>query len=415
MKRVVITGMGTVNPIGNSVNEFWEALSHGKNGIAPITKFDTSNFKTTFAGEIKNLDYSSFLSTKEARKMDDFTKYGMVSTIEAMEQANLDLETIDKTRCGVIWGSAIGGMKTFQEEIRDYYANGEVPRFNPFFIPKIIPDIVAGLIAIKYGFMGVNFASVSACASSTHSIILAFQNIQLGKADVIVAGGSEAAVTASGIGGFNSFKGLSQRNDSPETASRPFDVNRDGFVVGEGAGTLILEELEHAKRRNATILAEVKGGGMTCDAYHITTSHPEGLGAYFAFKEALREAKLSIDAIDYINTHSTSTPVGDISEMMAIKRLAEECDGPSDFLVSSTKSMTGHLLGAAGAVELIACILSMKNGLVPPTINTTNIDPKIPLEKHILLKNAQKKSVENVACLNFGFGGHNAAVICSNI
>ncbi len=415
MKRVVITGMGTINPIANSLNEFAEALWQGKNGIDYITKFDTANFKTTFAGELKNLNYSDYLSVKDIRKMDDFTIYGMISTQEAVTHAKLNFDALDKRRCGVIWGSAIGGMSTFQDEIMNFYLNGEIPRFSPFFIPKIIPDIVAGLIAIEYGFMGVNFASVSACASSTHSILSAYQNIQLGKADLIITGGSEAAITPSGIGGFNSFKGLSQRNNSPSTASRPFDVSRDGFVVGEGSGTLILEELEHALKRNANIIAEIKGGGMTCDAHHITTSHPDGLGAYLALQEALREAGLTINQLDYINTHSTSTPVGDLSEMIAIKQLVDEANNPASFLISSTKSMTGHLLGAAGAIELIASILSMTHGCVPPTINTTKLDPEMPLKDHILLKESKEKTIANIASLNFGFGGHNAAIICSKI
>ena len=318
------------------------------------------------------------------------------------------------SKCGVIWGSAIGGMKTFEDEIANYYSHPQKPSFSPYFIPKIIPDIVSGLVAIKYGFLGVNFAAVSACASSTHSIIAAYQNIKLGKANLIIAGGSEAAITPSGIGGFNAFKGLSQKNDDPKKASRPFDINRDGFVVGEGAGAIILEDLEHAQARNATIIAEITGTGMTCDAYHITASHPAGLGAYLAFKEALMEAGLNIGEIDYINAHATSTQLGDISEMKAINMLVEESKTQVDFLISSTKSMTGHLLGAAGAIELIASLLSMKNNIIPATINTQEIDPEIPLKNAICLHKFTPKTVKNIASLNFGFGGHNAAIVATD-
>jgi 3-oxoacyl-[acyl-carrier-protein] synthase II len=415
MKRVVITGMGTINPIGNSVEEFSEGLKNSKNGIDFITKFDTRGFKTTFAGEVKNFDFPSYFSVKEARKLDDFTKYALVAADEAIQKSKIDLKNLNMERCGVIWGSAIGGMRTFQDEILNFQLNGRLPNFSPYFIPKIIPDIVSGTIAIKYGFMGINFALVSACASSTHAIIIAYQNIKLGKADLVITGGSEAAITESGIGGFNAFKGLSQRNNDPKTASRPFDIDRDGFVVGEGAGALVMEELEHAKARNANILCEITGTGMTCDAHHITASHPDGTGAYLALKEALHEANCSISEIDYINAHATSTQLGDMSEMSAINRLKEESKTIPVFHITSTKSMIGHLLGAAGAVELIATIISMQEGFIPHTINTQQIDALIPLHEYLLINKPLKKAIRQAASLNFGFGGHNAAVIISSI
>ncbi len=405
--------MGAITPIGNTLSQFEEGLKTGANGIDYISIFDASNHKTTFAGEIKNLNFEDHFPKPDIRKMDRHTLFALISVEEAFINSKIDLNSLNVNKCGVIWGSAISGIKTFEDEIANFYSNPQKPSFSPYFIPKIIPDIVSGLVAIKYGFLGVNFAAVSACASATHSIIAAYQNIKLGKANLIIAGGSEAAITPSGIGGFNAFKGLSQRNSDPKKASRPFDIDRDGFVVGEGAGALILEDLEHAQARNAPIIAEITGTGMTCDAYHITASHPDGFGAYLAFKEALIEAGLDIGEIDYINTHATSTQLGDISEMKAINRLVEESQTKIDFLISSTKSMTGHLLGAAGAIELIAALLSMKNNIIPATINTQEIDPEIPLKNTICLHKSTPKIVKNIASFNFGFGGHNAAIIAT--
>ncbi len=409
LKRVVVTGMGALTPIGNTVEEFWTGLINGVSGAAPITRFDASLFKTQFACEIKNLDIEKFIDRKEARKMDPFTQYAMISVEEAMNDAGFDLETIDKSRAGVIWGSGIGGLRTFQDEVTDF-ANGDgTPRFNPFFIPKMIADISAGFISIKYGFRGPNFVTVSACASATNALIDAFNYIRLGKADIFISGGSEAAVTEAGIGGFNAMKALSQRNESPETASRPFDNDRDGFVLGEGAGALILEEYEHAKARGAKIYAELVGGGMSADAYHITAPHPDGLGASTVMNLALEDAGLEPQAIDYINVHGTSTPLGDVGETKAIGKVFG--DHAYNLNISSTKSMTGHLLGAAGAVEAIASILAIRNGLVPPTINhftdDENFDPKL----NLTFNKAQKREINFALSNTFGFGGHNCSVI----
>ncbi len=409
LKRVVVTGTGALTPIGNSSEDFRKALVSGVSGAAPITHFDASLFKTQFACEVKNFNVQDFIDRKEARKMDPFTQYAMVTVEEAMKDSGLDLEKIDLSRAGVIWGSGIGGLRTFQDEVTGF-ANGDGhPRFNPFFIPKMIADISAGFISIKYGFRGPNFVTVSACASATNALIDAFNYIRLGKADIFISGGSEAAVTEAGIGGFNAMKALSQRNDSPETASRPFDKDRDGFVLGEGAGALILEEYDHAVARGAKIYAEIVGGGMSADAYHMTAPHPEGLGASSVMKLALEDAGLSPDAIDYINVHGTSTPLGDVSETKAIQNVFGE--HAYKLNISSTKSMTGHLLGAAGAVEALASIFALQDGLVPPTINHFTDDENLDPELNLTFNKAQKRDLNYALSNTFGFGGHNCSVI----
>lgn len=409
LKRVVVTGLGALTPIGNTTEEFWKGLINGVSGAAPITRFDASLFKTQFACEVKNLDLDQFMDRKEARKMDAFTQYAMITAEQAIVDSGLDLESIDKSRSGVIWGSGIGGLRTFQEEVADFTRGDGTPRFNPFFIPKMIADISAGFISIKYGFRGPNFVTVSACASATNALIDAFNYIRLGKADVFISGGSEAAVSEAGIGGFNAMKALSQRNDSPQTASRPFDKDRDGFVLGEGAGALILEELEHAKARGAKIYAEIVGGGMTADAYHITAPHPEGLGASSVMKITLEDAGLQPEAIDYINVHGTSTPLGDVGEIKAIQKVFG--DHAYNLNISSTKSMTGHLLGAAGAVEAIASILAINNSLVPPTINHFTDDEAFDPALNLTFNKAQAREVNYALSNTFGFGGHNCSVI----
>ncbi|MBC6368578.1 beta-ketoacyl-ACP synthase II [Algoriphagus sp. AK58] len=409
LKRVVVTGIGALTPIGNTKDEFWKGLAAGVSGAAPITRFDASLFKTQFACEVKNFDVEQFIDKKEARKMDAFTQYAMVTADEAIADSGLDLEAIDKSRAGVIWGSGIGGLRTFQEEVTEFAKGDGTPRFNPFFIPKMIADISAGFISIKYGFRGPNFVTVSACASATNALIDAFNYIRLGKADLFISGGSEAAVTEAGIGGFNAMKALSQRNDSPETASRPFDKDRDGFVLGEGAGALILEELEHAKARGAKIYAELVGGGMTADANHITAPHPEGLGASSVMQIALEDAGLKPEDIDYINVHGTSTPLGDVSETKAIQKIFG--DHAYKLNISSTKSMTGHLLGAAGAIEAIACILAMNNSLVPPTINHFTDDEAFDPGLNLTFNKAQAREINYALSNTFGFGGHNCSVI----
>ena len=409
LKRVVVTGLGALTPIGNTKDEFWKGLAAGVSGAAPITYFDASLFKTQFACELKNFDVEQFIERKEARKMDPFTQYAMVAAEEAMGDSGLNLETLDLARAGVIWGSGIGGIKTFQDEVSAFNQGDGTPRFNPFFIPKMIADIAAGFISIKYGFRGPNFVTVSACASATNALIDAFNLIRLGKADVFISGGSEAAVTESGIGGFNAMKALSQRNDSPETASRPFDNDRDGFVLGEGAGALILEELEHAKARGAKIYAELVGGGMTADANHITAPHPEGLGASSVMKIALEDAGLQPEQIDYINVHGTSTPLGDVSETKAIQQIFGEHAYKMN--ISSTKSMTGHLLGAAGAIEAIACILAMQHSLVPPTINHFTDDEAFDPRLNLTFNAPQEREINYALSNTFGFGGHNCSVI----
>ncbi|WP_162425681.1 beta-ketoacyl-ACP synthase II [Pontibacter pudoricolor] len=409
LKRVVVTGLGALTPLGNTVAEYWDGLTNGVSGAAPITRFDASKFKTQFACEIKGYDPEKYFDRKEARKMDLFTQFALVVAEEAVQDANLTEGNYDPDRVGVIWGSGIGGLRTFQEECVNFAHGDGTPRFNPFFIPKMIADISAGQISIKYGFRGPNFVTVSACASATNAILDAFNYIRLGIADIIVSGGSEAAVTEAGIGGFNALKALSERNDSPETASRPFDKDRDGFVLGEGAGALILEEYEHAKARGAKIYAEILGGGMSADAYHITAPHPEGLGALNVMKNALRDAHIKPEEVDYINVHGTSTPLGDVSEAKAIETVFGE--HAYKLNISSTKSMTGHLLGAAGAIEAIASILAIKNGVVPPTINHFTDDESFNPKLNFTFNKAQKREVKVALSNTFGFGGHNTSVI----
>ncbi|NEM98660.1 beta-ketoacyl-ACP synthase II [Pontibacter burrus] len=409
LKRVVVTGLGALTPLGNTVAEYWNGLVNGVSGAAPITRFDASKFKTQFACEIKGYDPEKYFDRKEARKMDLFTQFALVVAEEAVQDANLIEGNYDPDRVGVIWGSGIGGLRTFQEECVNF-ANGDgTPRFNPFFIPKMIADISAGQISIKYGFRGPNFVTVSACASATNALLDAFNYIRLGIADVIVSGGSEAAVTEAGIGGFNALKALSERNDSPETASRPFDKDRDGFVLGEGAGAIILEEYEHAKARGAKIYAEILGGGMSADAYHITAPHPEGLGALNVMKNALRDANIKPEEVDYINVHGTSTPLGDVSEAKAIETVFG--DHAYKLNISSTKSMTGHLLGAAGAIEAIASILAIQNNVVPPTINHFTDDESFNPDLNFTFNKAQEREVKVALSNTFGFGGHNTSVI----
>jgi 3-oxoacyl-[acyl-carrier-protein] synthase II len=409
LKRVVVTGLGTVTPLGKTVKEYWEGLVNGVSGAELIDRFNTENFKTKFACLVKNFNPEDYFDRKEARKVDLFTMYALVAADEAVKDSGFDLETVDHNRVGVIFGSGIGGFSTVYTELIDFAKGSGVPRFSPFFIPKLISDIAAGQISIKYGFRGPNFATVSACATSTNAIIDSFNYIRLGKADIFVTGGSEATVVEPGVGGFNALQALSTRNDEYKTASRPFDKTRDGFVMGEGAGTLILEEYEHARRRGARIYAELVGGGMSADAYHLTAPHPEGLGALLVMKNALEDAGMQPSDIDYINVHGTSTPLGDISEAKAILSLFGE--HAYSLNISSTKSMTGHLLGAAGAVEAIASILSITNDIVPPTINFTTPDPEIDPRLNFTFNKAQHRVV-NVALSNtFGFGGHNSSVI----
>ena len=409
LKRVVVTGMGALTPIGNTLGEYWDALVAGKSGAAPITLFDASLFKTQFACEVKNFNVEDHIDKKEARKLDQFSQYAIVSSSEAMADSALLESTPNLDRIGVIWGSGVGGLKTFQDEAKAFFDGDGTPRFNPFFIPKMIADIAAGHISIKFGLRGPNYVTVSACASSTNAIIDAFNLIRLGKADAIVTGGSEAAVNEMGMGGFNALKALSTRNDSPETASRPFDAERDGFVLGEGAGALILEEYDHAVKRGAKIYAEVIGGGMSGDAYHMTAPHPEGLGARNNMFAALEDAEIDASQIDYVNVHGTSTPLGDVAEVKAIQAVFGE--HAYNLNISSTKSMTGHLLGAAGAIEAIACIMAVKNDIIPPTINHFNDDPELDAKLNFTFNKAQKRIV-NVALSNtFGFGGHNTSVI----
>ena len=411
LKRVVVTGMGALTPIGNTVSEYWDGLIAGKSGGAPITYFDTTNFKTKFACEIKGLDVNAHFDRKEGRRLDMFSKYAMIVADEAIKNAEINLDKIDVDRAGVIWGSGIGGIQTFQEEVKGYVERGGVPKFNPFFIPKMIADIASGNISIKYGLRGPNYSTISACASSTHAIIDAFNLIRLDKASVMVVGGSEAAINESGIGGFNASMALSTRNDSPETASRPFDVNRDGFVMGEGAGCVILEEYEHAIARGATIYAEVSGGGMSADAHHITAPHPEGLGAINVMNSAINDfnSGVTLEDIDYVNVHGTSTPLGDIAETTAIKQVFGE--HAYKLNISSTKSMTGHLLGAAGAIEAIATILAVKENKIPPTINNFDRDPQIDADLNLTLNAVQEREVRAALCNTFGFGGHNGSIV----
>ena len=412
LKRVVVTGLGAVTPVGNTPEEMWNNLLNGVSGAAPITHFDTTNFKTKFACEVKNLNMNDYLDRKEARKMDRYTQFGMIAAMQAVKDGAIDSETIDKNRIGVVYGVGIGGIKTFEEEVSYFALNRENgPKFNPFFIPKMIADIVAGQISIMYGFHGPNYITSSACASSSNALADAFNLIRLGKANVIVAGGAEAAICGTGVGGFNAMHALSTRNDEPEKASRPFSASRDGFVIAEGAGCLILEELEHAKARGAKIYAEMVGAGMSADAHHITASHPEGLGAKLVMQDALADANMKPEDIDYINVHGTSTHVGDISEAKAIKEVFG--DAAFKLNISSTKSMTGHLLGAAGAIEAMATVLAVQNDIVPPTINHEegDEDPEIDYNLNFTFNKAQKRTVRAALSNTFGFGGHNACVV----
>lgn len=409
LKRVVVTGLGALTPIGNTVPAYWEGLSNGVSGADFIKLFDVTKFKTKFACELKDFNPENFMERKEARKLDRFSQLAVVCADEAVKHANLNQEGIDKDRVGVIWASGIGGMITFIEEMKGFFSGDGTPRFNPFFIPKLILDIAAGHISMKHGFRGPNFATVSACASGTNALIDAFNYIRLGKADAFIAGGSEAVVTESGIGGFNAMKALSERNDDPKTASRPFDKDRDGFVLGEGAGAIILEELEHAKKRGATIYAEMVGGGMSADAYHLTAPHPEGLGVINVMKNTLGDAGMQPEEIDYINVHGTSTPLGDVAELIAIQKVFG--DHAYNLNISATKSMTGHLLGGAGAIEGVATILAMMHDTVPPTINHFTDDPAIDPRLNLTFNTAQKRTINAALSNTFGFGGHNASVI----
>jgi len=408
-RRVVVTGLGALTPIGNTLSEYWEGLLSGTSGAAPITYFDPTLFKTQFACELKGFDPLEHFDRKEARKYDRFAQYALVSVAEALEDAQLPIDTIDKDRVGVIWGAGIGGLETFQNEVLNFASLNENPRFNPFFIPKMIADIAPGLISIKYGFRGPNFATVSACASASNAMIDALNYIRLGYADVMVTGGSEAGVTKAGIGGFNAMHALSTRNDDPTTASRPFDKERDGFVLGEGAGALILESYEHAEARGATIYAELAGGGLSADAYHMTAPHPEGLGATKVMENCLKDANVLPTDVDIINMHGTSTPLGDIAESNAIIKVFKE--HAYSMNINSTKSMTGHLLGAAGAVEAIASILAIKHSIVPPTINHKNPDENIDSKINFTFGKTQKRNVDIALSNTFGFGGHNACVL----
>ncbi|HAW51206.1 MAG TPA: beta-ketoacyl-[acyl-carrier-protein] synthase II [Flavobacteriales bacterium] len=409
LKRVVITGLGALTPLGNTVEEHWKALLDGVSGAAPITRFDAANFKTQFACEVKNFDPLDFFDKKESRKLDPYAQFALVTATQAVEDSGLDVEKINGDRVGVIWGAGIGGLKTFQDECSAFALGDGNPKYNPFFIPKMIADIASGHISMKYGFRGPNFTTVSACASSTNALIDALMYIRLGKADLFVAGGSEAAINESGVGGFNAMHALSTRNDDPKTASRPFDLDRDGFVLGEGSGAFIVEELEHAKARGAKIYAEFVGGGMSADAHHITAPHPEGLGAKNVMINALQDASLKTNEVDYINVHGTSTPLGDIAESMAILEVFGQ--DAYNLNISSTKSMTGHLLGAAGAIEAMAAVLAVQNDIVPPTINHFTDDPSFDPKLNFTFNKAQQRTVRAALSNTFGFGGHNASVI----
>lgn len=408
-RRVVITGIGALTPIGNNLNEYWSGLINGKSGAAEITRFDPALFKTKFACEVKNLDPLDFLNRKEVRKMDLFAVYAMVVADEAIKNSGIDFEKVDQNRAGVIWGSGIGGLNFLEKEITEYAQGNGTPRFNPFLIPKMIIDIVPGFISIKYGLKGINYSTVSACASSSHALTNCLDYIRMGRADIMITGGSESSVTPSSIGGFSSMRALSTRNDDPATASRPFDKERDGFVLGEGAAAFVFEEYEHAKARGATIYAEVVGAGMTADAYHITAPQPEGEGATRVMKLALEDANLSAGDIDYVNVHGTSTPLGDVAELKAIDNVFGS--SLDQLNISSTKSMTGHLLGAAGAIEAVAAVMSIKHGVIPPTINHFTDDPAINPAMNLTFNTPQKKDVKAVLSNTFGFGGHNSSLI----
>ena len=409
LKRVVVTGLGAITPIGNTVDEFWTNLVNGVSGAATITRFDPTNFKTKFACEVKNFDPLAYFDRKEAKKLDMFAQFAIIAAEQAVNDAKFDLEKIDHDRVGVVWGAGIGGLNTFLEEVRGYVEGGSVPRFNPFFIPKMIADIASGHISMKYGFRGPNFGTVSACASSTNALADAYNLIRLGKADVFIAGGSEASINEAGVGGFNALQALSTRNDDPKTASRPFDKGRDGFVMGEGGAGIILEEYEHAVKRGAKIYCEMIGAGMTADAYHLTAPHPEGLGAKNVMLSALSDNNTPVDVVDYINVHGTSTPLGDIAETKAI--LAVFGEQAYKMNISSTKSMTGHLLGATGAIEAIACILAIRDQIIPPTINHFELDEAIDSKLNLTFNKAQKREVRAALSNTFGFGGHNASVL----
>ena len=408
-RRVVVTGIGTINPLGNNVAEYFTALENGVSAAAPITYFDAHNFKTRFACEIKNYDWARYFDRKEVRKYDRFAQYAMVAVAEAMQDSGLEIIEREADRMGVIWSTGIGGLTSFFEEVMDYSAGDGTPRFSPFFVPRMIPDLPAGYISIKYGLKGPNYCVSSACASSNHGMISALDQIRCGRADVMIAGGSEACINIPTVGGFNSMMALSTRNDDPATASRPFDKNRDGFVLGEGAAAIILEEYEHAKARGAKIYCEFAGAGMSADAHHMTAPHPEGLGAVKSMQDALNEASLSTSDVDYINAHGTSTPLGDIAELKAIEHLFGE--NVYDVNISSTKSMTGHLLGAAAAIEALACICAIERGVVPPTINVEELDPEIDAKLNLTLGKAQRRDVRVAMSNTFGFGGHNSTVV----
>jgi len=409
MKKVVVTGMGAVTPLGNDPESFWSQLVAGTSGAGPITHFDAKAFKVRFACELKNFDATAILDRGELKRTDLFTQYALVAADQAVKDSGLDFSKMDPFDTGVIWGSGQGGMETFEEQVKEY-ANGDGnPRFSPFFVPKLIANMASGMISIKYGLMGINYTTVSACSTSNTAFMDALTYIRLGKAKVIVAGGSEAPITAASLGGFTSMKAMSTRNDDPKHASRPFDVERDGFVMGEGAGALILEEYEHAKARGARIYAELAGAAMTADAYHMTSTHPEGAGALRAMQDTLKDAGLNKEDVDYLNVHATSTPVGDISEVKAVVKVFGEA--PPNLVISATKSMTGHLLGAAGAIEAIACLMSIRDGVIPPTINTVNLDPAVPNGLKILLGEAERRPVRVAMSNTFGFGGHNGIVL----
>ena len=409
LRRVVVSGLGAVTPLGNSVQEYWDNLAKGTSGAGPITKFDAEKFKTRFACEVKDFDITQYVDRKEARKMDLFTQYGIAVAQQAFDDAKLDMNKLDPDRVGVIWGSGIGGLTTFQHEVAGFATGDGTPRFNPFFIPKMIADICPGLISMRFGLRGPNFTTVSACASSTNALIDAFNYIRLNKADIIISGGSEAAVTEAGIGGFNAMRALSERNDDPKTASRPFDKDRDGFVLGEGAGALVVEEYEHAVKRGAKIYCEIIGGGMSADAYHMTAPHPDGLGVMKVMRNTLEDAGISPEEVDYVNVHGTSTPLGDVGEAKAIQEVFGE--HAYKLNISSTKSMTGHLLGAAGAIESIACIMALQKNIIPPTINQFNLDEALDPKLNFTFNEAQKREVKVALSNTFGFGGHNFSVL----
>ena len=408
-RRVVVTGIGTINPLGHNIEEYFTNLENGVSGAAPITRFDAEKFKTRFACEVKDYDYTKYFDRKEVRLYDLYTQFALIAAQQAVADAALDLDAIDKEMAGVIWGSGIGGLETFFQEVKGFVEGGLIPRYSPFFIPKMIADISAGHIAMKYGFMGPNYCTVSACASSNHAMISALDAIRLGKADIIITGGSEASVNEPSVGGFSAMKAISTRNDDPQTASRPFDVNRDGFVIGEGGAALIFEEYEHAKARGAKIYAEVMGGGVSADAYHYTAPHPEGKGAILSMRNCLKDAGVQPEEVDYVNVHGTSTPVGDPAELKGIAEVFG--DNAYKMNISSTKSMTGHLLGATAAVEALACIMAIDRGVIPPTINCEEVDPQIDERFNLTLGKAQKREVRYAMSNTFGFGGHNSTIL----